>query len=408
VSLLPTLLASVAALTAQSGAEPVRVGVLSLLRPEAVRITCAEGAVLVAGDNTAPISLAPGERITVEAGAAELAIIAACSEPSAAEWELPACASCRICGPGGAPARLSVEVLRPLPFNRTLSGTLEIRAGAGRLQMILEVELEELVATVAAAELGADVAQAAAAALAVAVRSYVAANRGRHGAEGFDICDSTHCVLFRGESGAFGPLGGRSLELGRSAARLTAGLVLTDGGRVVPGYFHACCGGATASPAQIWGPGSGSDALAQVRCGLCSSSPHFGWQRRAPLEDILASLGIEAETGCLSVTHSRNSALAETVRVECGGEQVVFTAEQFRIQIGRALGWNVVRSNCFTVRRENDEVVFEGRGFGHGVGLCLAGAVEAASRGWTWLQIIRHYFPRWAVTPLSAIPGAER
>jgi stage II sporulation protein D len=68
-------------------------------------------------------------------------------------------------------------------------------------------------------------------------------------------------------------------------------------------------------------------------------------------------------------------------------------AEDFRLAVGRALGWNHIRSNWFEVAAEGDGFLFHGRGSGHGVGLCQAGAAEMAREGHGYREILAQYFP---------------
>jgi hypothetical protein len=61
--------------------------------------------------------------------------------------------------------------------------------------------------------------------------------------------------------------------------------------------------------------------------------------------------------------------------------------------VGRVLGWQHIKSTAFDVRRTSTGYHFTGRGFGHGVGLCVVGAGHRAARGATADEILRFYFP---------------
>ena len=56
-------------------------------------------------------------------------------------------------------------------------------------------------------------------------------------------------------------------------------------------------------------------------------------------------------------------------------------AAALRFAVNRALGWNRLRSDWYSVHMDGQNVVFDGRGYGHGVGLCQAGAAEMAGEG---------------------------
>ena len=51
------------------------------------------------------------------------------------------------------------------------------------------------------------------------------------------------------------------------------------------------------------------------------------------------------------------------------------TAQDFRTIVGRSLGWSLIKSTAFTVKRTGNGFRFDGQGFGHGVGLCVLGSV---------------------------------
>src|SRR5262249_50187471 len=65
----------------------------------------------------------------------------------------------------------------------------------------------------------------------------------------------------------------------------------------------------------------------------------------------------------------------------------------FKIIVGRALGWQMIKSSRFEVTRAGSEFIFRGSGFGHGLGLCQSGTHVMAKRGMNYLQILNHYFP---------------
>jgi hypothetical protein len=67
--------------------------------------------------------------------------------------------------------------------------------------------------------------------------------------------------------------------------------------------------------------------------------------------------------------------------------------------VGRVVGWQHLKSTAFEVRRTSSGYEFSGRGFGHGVGLCVIGAGHRAARGNSVGQILKFYFPTLAVEP---------
>jgi stage II sporulation protein D len=57
------------------------------------------------------------------------------------------------------------------------------------------------------------------------------------------------------------------------------------------------------------------------------------------------------------------------------------------------LGWKKLPSTDFTLKTEGDTVDFEGKGYGHGVGLCQWSALERAKEGKTYKEILAYFYP---------------
>jgi stage II sporulation protein D len=70
--------------------------------------------------------------------------------------------------------------------------------------------------------------------------------------------------------------------------------------------------------------------------------------------------------------------------------------------VERRLGWNSLPSPRFTIERVRERFRFSGGGFGHGIGLCVAGAVERAQLGASRDEILGAYFPKVRLVLLEA------
>src|SRR5689334_21887346 len=83
---------------------------------------------------------------------------------------------------------------------------------------------------------------------------------------------------------------------------------------------------------------------------------------------------------------------AEFVTLE-GEHRKIIRGWDFKIIVGRVLGWNVLKSSRFEVSRSGSNFIFRGSGFGHGLGLCQEGAHVMAARGASYHKILEKYFP---------------
>ena len=81
------------------------------------------------------------------------------------------------------------------------------------------------------------------------------------------------------------------------------------------------------------------------------------------------------------------------------------SAQDFRNLVGRWLGWQLIKSTEFTVRRTGGGFQFEGQGFGHGVGLCVLGSVGRAARGDSAKKILDAYFPGLKIRTFDSAPS---
>ncbi len=60
--------------------------------------------------------------------------------------------------------------------------------------------------------------------------------------------------------------------------------------------------------------------------------------------------------------------------------------------IRKAFSETHLYSSAFIIEKNGDRFTFYGAGWGHGVGLCQIGAAVMGAQGYTYRQILRHYF----------------
>jgi stage II sporulation protein D len=108
------------------------------------------------------------------------------------------------------------------------------------------------------------------------------------------------------------------------------------------------------------------------------------------LTSALAAAGL-ARPGWKSLTVAQRGESGRAVALLADSKEI--SAEDFRLAVGRALGWNKILSNWFEVSGQGDRFYFHGRGSGHGVGLCQAGAAAMGASGHDVTEILGQYFP---------------
>jgi stage II sporulation protein D len=300
----------------------------------------------------------------------------------------------------GAAGRDAAEIAAALlardrPAARTAVGRLRVgRAQVGGYSVV-ELPLESYVAEVVSAEAPPGAAPALLEALAIVARSYALAGRGRHAAEGFDVCDLTHCQAAR-----------PTTRGARSAAEATAGEVVSWRAQPAQVFYTASCGGRLESPAAVWSSRRPSFGPAQAARPDPVGHPEEEWTTAVEERHLLAALraaGVRGQAvGDLRIVARTASGRASLVAID-GMRPDRLDGETFRLAVGRHLGWQVLKSSLFDVERVAAGYRFRGRGRGHGVGLCVAGAMTLAARGRTAVEILRTYFPDATLVQFTAL-----
>ena len=265
------------------------------------------------------------------------------------------------------------------------------------------LSLEAYTRGVLAAEASVEDESEALRAQAVASRTFALKNRGRHAADGYDFCSTTHCQRFIqiadcGLQIADCEEKNSAARQAREAVRATAGEVLRDAnGQLADAYFHAACGGMTANVESLWGFPAQS-YLRGVRDDYCATMPNHRWVQAIPATQLARALHSDAQSDVglrldeIRVLKRDGSGRAEMISLE-GERRRVLRGWNFKLIVGRALGWNLIKSSRFEVSRAGANFIFRGSGFGHGLGLCQSGAHVMARRGMNYRRILEHYFP---------------
>jgi stage II sporulation protein D len=290
---------------------------------------------------------------------------------------------------------------------RTATGLWHLRAGGPEhaIDVVLTIPSERYVAAVLNAEAAAGEGQESLRALAMVARTY--ALHGRHfaaqpGHLAAELCDSTECQAMR-----TGPVS-QAIE---DATQATAGETVWFGARRAETFFSESCGGLTEDAGAVWPSLGVLPYLRSHADAYCVRRDKAEWHAEVPLTEIEAIAKAEGWGVPAKIERARvveRSGSHRALRVEftgSDGARSVVSASALRFGIGRALGWNRVRSDGYEIGVRDGALVFDGRGHGHGVGLCQEGAAEMAAEGKSAWEILAFYFPGTAVRILSGDEG---
>lgn len=299
------------------------------------------------------------------------------------------------------------SITMPGSIGRPETATLRVQVREGGALVVRRVPLEQYAAGAALSEVhpAADDEGLAARVYevqAVIARSYGVSNRGRHQAQGFDLCATTHCQIYDPSR----LTRSRWAATAREAARRTAGEVLWFAGAPARAMFHADCGGHTSHATEVWG-GPAPAYLSGRRDAVDAAAVHAEWTADADVETLRAALNTDVRTAVgarldrIDIAGRDRAGRAEQIVLR-GTQTFVVRGEVFREVVTRRLGVRALRSTLFAVRKTRDRFVFTGKGFGHGVGLCQAGALGRLRRGDSPKAVLSYYFPGTVISRLTA------
>jgi stage II sporulation protein D len=270
----------------------------------------------------------------------------------------------------------------------------------GGLLAINSADLEIYVAGVLTRELYPDFHPEAYRAQAVAVRTYALVQMSRHAGRDYDVTNSESSQVYGGLPE------GRAAQRAIEAARYTRGIVATAslpaGERIFCTYYSSACGGRSQDVADCKPEPSIPPLAGGVRCDWCriAKGKVYRWgPARISKRDLNARLfarypGLEQTLGRIRTVEvaarTRTGRPGRIRLVGTTGRNELLVAEDFRL----AVGSRVMRSTDCRIQDGGAAlVVSDGRGFGHGMGLCQWGMQGQALAGRKAAQILKFYYP---------------
>jgi stage II sporulation protein D len=256
------------------------------------------------------------------------------------------------------------------------SGDIEVWKGKSGLYLINEVPLEAYVEGVVKAETGKDWAMEALKAQAVVVRTYAVFQKLKNSDRKFHVTSTVLHQLYKGLN---------SDTVVSSAVRQTKGEILTYNGSPIEAFYHSTCGGRTEEPQEVFG--KSYPYLKSVRAS-CKLSPYSIWARKIPLAEIEQAIGVKGIKDIKIKSYTATGRVKELAFISNPDNKIIKATE-----LRKSLGWKRLPSTNFTLRIEKDSVFLEGKGYGHGVGLCQWSALEMAKQGKTYKEILSYFYP---------------
>ncbi len=251
----------------------------------------------------------------------------------------------------------------------------------------------------------------------------------------FDVCADDHCQRYQGITRASSPIV-------VNAIKVTYGEILTYEGNVCDTRYYKCCGGMTELFENVWEPVNHpyltrvvdsqkvvltneidltkeADAIKWISDkpdAFCNTSDSkvlnqvlndydqetvdfFRWKvtytQKELTELVKARTGIDF--GIINnLVPVERGVSGRIIRLKIEGTKLTMIIGK-ELEIRKSLSLSHLYSSCFFVEKTGtgDKMVFvlHGAGWGHGVGLCQIGAAVMGTKGYSYREILEHYFP---------------
>lgn len=213
---------------------------------------------------------------------------------------------------------------------------------------------------------------------AILSRTYVLGHLKKHRKEGFQLCDRVHCQAYHNML-IYTP----KIE---EAVEATHGIVMLNNKlKLAQGFFFANCGGQTSESDFVW-----NEAVSHCKSVVdtfCIKTRQATWTKKVNANEWRNYL----------VNHFgypiNDSLLGPLIyNFQQPHRKAFYQFPQLGIPLRDIRIKFRLKSTWFSCKKEGGYVVLNGKGFGHGVGLCQEGAMRMAREGFSAQQILNFYF----------------
>lgn len=266
--------------------------------------------------------------------------------------------------------------------NNSYSGKIYILPAKNAFHLVEHAPLETYLYGVLPYEMSYTWPLEALKAQAVAARTYTLKTLEGVKNQNFDVYSDVRSQMYKG--------GGKQYDSVKKAVDQTRGQVLTYEDKLFFTYYHANCGGAT-DDVRSWNFGAKSiKPLSGASCKYDSHSKSYKWAMnvaRHKVESYAKSVGLTGALKSIKISRKTDTGRATNLIIKTAKGSKTVPCGRFRLATG-------IRSCKITKLdvRKND-VRFEGKGYGHGIGMCQDGANGMAKDGKNYRKILKNYYP---------------
>lgn len=271
---------------------------------------------------------------------------------------------------------------------------------------IEELPIDMYLYNVVSAEMPVDYEIEALKSQAVVARTYtiyqISNSKGKH--EGADICDDSNCCqawISKEDRFARWEEGKRETNWNKivEAVNSTAGKVITYDGKPIDAFFHSNSGGKTEIPVNVWGgtefpylqsvETAGEDAYTQYSSNVTMTKDELLNKLQEKHPEVEIDLNVQDAIKIIEYTEGGRVKTIKFGNIEISG-----------VETRMCLG---LKSTNFEVKIDGENIIFDVKGYGHGVGLSQTGSDSMAKNGSNYEEIINHFYTNVEIKDINSL-----
>ena len=274
--------------------------------------------------------------------------------------------------------QIKIKLINPDRKPRVYENNLSFSVSEEYIRIINDVVLDNYIAGVTEAEAGSRSNLEFYKVQAILARTFALTHINKHVAEGFSLCDQVHCQAYYGKP--------KDLTIFKAIEETKGKVVVDENLNLIVAAFHSNSGGQTANSEDVWG--SKTTYLRSVTDSFSIKMPNSKWERRMLTDDWLSYLKLKH-----NFPTEQDDAKSIALNFKQDQRKIFLECSNSRVPLKNIRQDLQLKSTFFSISEINkDSVLFKGRGYGHGLGMCQEGAMRMSKSGYTYTQILNFYY----------------
>ena len=281
---------------------------------------------------------------------------------------------------------IRIKANSPKIIAREYEDNLVLDVTNGKIRMVNIVNLENYIAGVVESEGGTKAGKEYYKTQAILCRTYALENFHKHDADGFNLCDDVHCQAYKSRA--------KHSDLIVEATSITKGLVIVDTSlSLITAAFYSNSGGQTSASESVrLQPRS---YLLSVPDSFSIGGNNYKWTKTISYSQWISYL--KRNRFKINSSTTGNDFINHTYKREkyyCfGNDSIAYTKIRSAFKL---------KSTLFSIDYKDGNIVLNGRGYGHGVGLSQEGAMAMDEQDYSYKEI-KFYYQNVFIVSLRAL-----